>query len=132
MKGVLSAVFSLVMAVALCVSYTFAQTDTPRVIKGGVLNGKAVSLPKPEYPESARAAKIEGIVSVKVLIDEEGNVISAEPVGSSSTRASAAVAFLAPSVWVAECSVTPWRRISSYRLCSASSSASNLARRSGR
>ena len=80
MKGVLSAVFSLVMAVALCVSYTFAQTDTPRVIKGGVLNGKAVSLPKPEYPESARAAKIEGIVSVKVLIDEEGNVISAEPV----------------------------------------------------
>ncbi len=45
-----------------------------------MLNGKTVSLPKTEYPEAARAARIEGTVSVKVLIDEEGNVISAEPV----------------------------------------------------
>lgn len=54
-----------------------AQTD-PKQINGGVLNGKAVSLPKPEYPESAKAAGLEGTVHVRVLIDETGNVVSAE------------------------------------------------------
>lgn len=50
---------------------------TPRVINGGVLNGKAVSLPKPEYPESAKAAGLGGVVEVKVVIDEAGSVVSA-------------------------------------------------------
>ena len=53
--------------------------DIPKIINGGVLNGKAVSLPKPKYPEEAKAAKLEGTVRIKVVIDEEGNVESAEP-----------------------------------------------------
>ena len=46
-------------------------------IKGGVLNGKAVSLPTPEYPAIARQAQASGSVTVQVTVDEEGNVISA-------------------------------------------------------
>ena len=52
--------------------------DIPKVINGGVLNGKAVNLPKPKYPDEAKAAKLEGTVRIKITIDEEGNVTSAE------------------------------------------------------
>jgi protein TonB len=43
-----------------------------------VLNGKAISLPKPSYPPIARAAHASGTVVVQVLIDENGNVVSAK------------------------------------------------------
>ncbi|HJU92075.1 MAG TPA: energy transducer TonB [Pyrinomonadaceae bacterium] len=49
-------------------------------ISGGVLNGKAISLPKPAYPPIARAAHAAGTVVVQVLIDENGNVVSARAV----------------------------------------------------
>lgn len=49
-------------------------------ISGGVMNGKAVSLPKPEYPAAARAVRAAGAVNVQVTIDEEGNVINAAAV----------------------------------------------------
>ena len=47
-------------------------------ISGGVLNGKAISLPKPEYPAEARDSKAWGTVVVQVIIDEYGNVVSAK------------------------------------------------------
>ena len=43
-------------------------------ISGGVLNGKAISLPKPAYPPIARQAHAAGTVVVQVTIDENGNV----------------------------------------------------------
>lgn len=46
-------------------------------ISGGVLNGKAISLSKPYYPAEAGKKRVGGAVSVQVLIDETGNVISA-------------------------------------------------------
>jgi TonB family protein len=49
-------------------------------IEGGVLNGKAISLPLPAYPAIARAAHASGAVTVEVTIDEEGNVIAARAV----------------------------------------------------
>ncbi len=49
-------------------------------ISGGVLNGKAISLPQPPYPPVAKAAKASGTVVVQVLIDEDGNVITASAV----------------------------------------------------
>lgn len=49
-------------------------------ISGGVLNGKAISLPKPAYPPIARQAHASGTVVVQVTIDENGNVISAQAV----------------------------------------------------
>jgi len=48
----------------------------PTSINGGILNGKAVDLPKPEYPEAARAARIGGVIGVNVIIDESGTAIS--------------------------------------------------------
>jgi TonB family protein len=62
-------------------------------ISGGVMNGKATSLPKPAYPAIARAAHASGTVNVQVVVDENGNVISAVPVsGHPLLRASAAAA----------------------------------------
>jgi TonB family protein len=46
-------------------------------ISGGVLNGIALSLPSPVYPESARRMRASGLVSVEVVVDELGKVISA-------------------------------------------------------
>jgi protein TonB len=58
-----------------------AKPTPPRApISGGVLNGKAISLPKPAYPPIARAAHASGTVVVQVLIDENGNVVSAHAI----------------------------------------------------
>lgn len=46
--------------------------------QGSVLNGRALSLPKPEYPGAAAARRLEGLVVVKVQIDEKGTVINAK------------------------------------------------------
>jgi TonB family protein len=68
----------LSLAVAFFAVFAFtAFSQVPKEIKGGILNGKATSLPKPEYPESAKAAGLEGVVYVNVVIDEGGNVVSA-------------------------------------------------------
>lgn len=49
-------------------------------VSGGVLNGQATDLPKPEYPELARRARASGVVSIEVVLDETGKVISARAV----------------------------------------------------
>lgn len=61
-------------------------------ISGGVLNGKALSLPLPEYPAIAAQAHAAGTVVVQVLIDEAGNVISAHAVSGHPLLQAAAVA----------------------------------------
>ena len=43
-------------------------------------SGRVVELPKPAYPPIARAAHASGTVTVQVLIDENGNVVSAHAV----------------------------------------------------
>jgi TonB family protein len=60
-------------------------------VKDGLLNGRALSLPKPEYPAIARQAKAEGLVVVEVVIDETGNVVEAHAVSGHPLLQSAAV-----------------------------------------
>ncbi len=60
-------------------------------ISGGVLNGKAINLPKPAYPPIARAARASGTVVVQVTIDENGNVIAAHAVSGHPLLQPAAV-----------------------------------------
>ncbi|HST52025.1 MAG TPA: TonB family protein [Pyrinomonadaceae bacterium] len=59
-------------------------------ISGGILNGKALSLPAPAYPEIARRTRAMGTVEVEVVIDTNGKVISANAVkGPALLRQSA-------------------------------------------
>ncbi|HVG29101.1 MAG TPA: TonB family protein [Pyrinomonadaceae bacterium] len=61
-----------------------------RPISGGVLNGKALSLPAPSYPEFARRMRTTGVVAVEVVVDVSGRVIAAKAVsGPESLRAEA-------------------------------------------
>lgn len=60
-------------------------------ISGGVLNGKAISLPLPEYPAIAKQAKAAGSVTVQITIDEEGNVITARSTSGHPLLQSSAV-----------------------------------------
>ncbi len=49
-------------------------------VSAGLLNGKAINLPVPEYPAEAKAAGAEGVVVIQVMIDEQGNVTDARPI----------------------------------------------------
>lgn len=68
------------------------KKEPPKTISGGVLNGKATSLPKPPYPPAARAVRASGAVSVQVLISESGSVVSANAVSGHPLLRPAAVA----------------------------------------
>lgn len=70
-------------------------SPTPRPIlkpvSGGVLNGMALSLPAPTYPDTAKRMRIAGTVTVEVVIDENGKVISATATGGPVTLREVAV-----------------------------------------
>jgi VWFA-related protein/TonB family protein len=58
---------------------------------GGVLNGKAVYLPRPQYPPNAKSLRASGVVTVEVLLSEEGRVLSARAVDGNPFLRQAAV-----------------------------------------
>jgi TonB family protein len=62
-----------------------AEPGKRRPISGGVLNGKAISLPKPDYPADAKAAGVDGVVVVQVTVDEQGNVVEARAVSGPAS-----------------------------------------------
>lgn len=47
---------------------------------GGILNDTATFVAKPVYPAAARAVRASGQVTIEVLVDEEGNILTAEAV----------------------------------------------------
>jgi periplasmic protein TonB len=63
----------------------------PKVVTKPILNGYAISLPKPPYPNLARQIGMQGTVSVQVLLNEDGKVVSAKAVSGHPTLAPAAV-----------------------------------------
>jgi TonB family protein len=46
-------------------------------VSGGVLNGTALSLPSPVYPDAAKRMRVAGVVTVEVILDETGKVVAA-------------------------------------------------------
>jgi TonB family protein len=60
-------------------------------VSGGVLNGTALSLPAPLYPDAAKRMRTQGVVSVDVVLDETGKVVSATASSGPSTLRDAAV-----------------------------------------
>ncbi len=55
-----------------------APTPTPPIpiVDLGDLMPRAINLPKPEYTEAARQAGVNGVVTLQLMLDEEGKVIS--------------------------------------------------------
>jgi protein TonB len=52
----------------------------PQSVEVGELNGYAVELIAPIYPEIAKKANIQGQVTVQIMLGREGNVISVKAV----------------------------------------------------
>jgi len=63
-----------------------------RVIRDNAIVKKALSMPKPAYPASARPVRAAGPVSVRIVVDESGNVFSAEAIDGHPLLRNAAVA----------------------------------------
>jgi outer membrane biosynthesis protein TonB len=68
-----------------------------------ILNGKVLALSKPPYPAAARAVQANGSVQIRLLIDTNGSVYSAEPVSGhpllrSSARAAACSSKFSPTL----------------------------------
>ena len=55
--------------------------DGKELMSSGILNGKALKKPQPEYPSMARSARASGTVSVQIVVDENGDVVSAQALG---------------------------------------------------
>lgn len=78
-----------------------------KLVVGGVVNGKAISLPKPAYLAAARAERASGPVSVRVLIDEKGTIIwsqavSGHPLLMFASRDAACGAKFSPTLLAGE------------------------------
>lgn len=67
--------------------------EKPVIRSLGVVNGRATNLPMPAVPSAAKMVNAAGTVSVQVLIDEKGNVVSASAVsGNQMLRATSEAA----------------------------------------
>ena len=60
-------------------------------VSGGVLNGTAVLLPPPIYPEAAKRMRTQGVVTVDVILDETGKVVAANASSGPAILRDAAV-----------------------------------------
>ncbi|HEV2800465.1 MAG TPA: TonB family protein, partial [Pyrinomonadaceae bacterium] len=66
--------------------------NTPKTpLSVGLLNSRALSLPKPIYPPMGRQLRVEGVVKVSVVVDEAGKVISARAESGHTLLQAAAV-----------------------------------------
>lgn len=69
---------------------TPAPTPKRVITSPTVLNSRALSLPKPPYPPIAKQMRVQGMVSVQVLIDESGKVVSARAISGNPALTKAA------------------------------------------
>jgi periplasmic protein TonB len=70
---------------------TYAPRPILKPVSGGVLNGTALSLPPPVYPEAAKRSRTSGVVTVEVILDETGKVVSANASSGPTMLRDAAV-----------------------------------------
>lgn len=76
----------------LCLDQTNpAQTQEKKIIFGGIINGKAISLPPPQYSKEAENACAGGRVEVEVLLSEKAEVISAKAISGDELLRESAV-----------------------------------------
>ncbi len=82
--------FILLVVLILTVSGNVLGQEK-KVIRGGIVNGKAEYLPKPDYPEEAKNSCANGKVEIEVIIDESGNVIKAKAISGDELLRNSAV-----------------------------------------
>jgi TonB family protein len=78
------------------------ERPVPAVVRKKVINSEAILLPKPPYPLLAKQARAQGEVTVQVLVDESGKVVSARvlkghPLLSHAAQAAAYQARFSPT-----------------------------------
>jgi protein TonB len=66
------------------------KPPTTQRVTSVVLSSKALSLPQPPYPMMAKQMRIQGLVSVQILVDEQGKVLSAQVVSGNPALSTAA------------------------------------------
>jgi TonB family protein len=73
---------------------TETPTDSsgPKPVEVGVLNSKATILPRPVYSEEAKRVRATGKVTVRVVVDENGKVVSAHAIDGAQPLREAAEA----------------------------------------
>lgn len=118
---------------------TLTNLQRPPAVSYGVINGKVLSLPVPEYPAAGRAVGATGTVSVYVQIDEKGNVtlakaISGHPLLRASAVAAAQKARFVPTVVSGNAVITEgvlnYDFVDPLKNASTNAAAGNLAMRS--
>ncbi|MGB8506772.1 MAG: TonB family protein [Pyrinomonadaceae bacterium] len=67
------------------------QRPTKISLPSSVLSGKAISKPAPPYPEIAKRVRAAGAVTVQILVDEAGRVVSAQATSGHPLLLNAAV-----------------------------------------
>lgn len=55
----------------------FKDYQPGSLVRGGILNGKAIRLPSARYPPEALKERFSAMVTIRVLVDETGKVVSA-------------------------------------------------------
>ena len=63
---------------------------TTHRLPSSVLLSKVISLPQPPYPPLARQIRLQGAVTVQILVDEQGKVVSAQAMSGHPTLIGAA------------------------------------------
>lgn len=79
---------SLMFLLFCSTQIVFAQGES---IASGIINGRAINLPKPIYSQEAKDFCASGQVKVEVLVGENGNVISAKAISGDELLRDAAV-----------------------------------------
>jgi len=83
--------FGKIFPILLLVIAISADAQTEKTIKKGIVNGAAISLPKPDYPQAAKDFCADGMVEIEVEIDESGSVTSAKAAKGDSLLYDSAV-----------------------------------------
>lgn len=88
--------FSLIVlssVLIVCPALPTAAQDQPAIVRksAGVLQKEATHRVEPDYPPLARAARVAGDVTVEIVIDTEGNVVSATALSGHALLKNAAV-----------------------------------------
>ena len=89
--------------IEMTISYSFDSSGKPartkdlsgakgRIVDAGVLQGRIRHMARPDYPASARANRLSGAVPISVLVDVDGKVIAASPLGGHPVLQESALA----------------------------------------